>query len=129
MTLTRSDSSVANKPLTVPKVLSAIGLPGTRLRQGSWQRRIGARQPTEAAAKELGHQGELERIDAIGLQQIGAELGATQKHQTLNPRRSKRLESLRPGWSQREPTIKTLIHRFRSQQPTLKRLIKKPPGA
>jgi hypothetical protein len=99
------------------------------LRQGSWQRRIGARQPTEAAAKELGHQGELERIDAISLQQIGAELGATQKHQTLNPSRSKRLESLRPGWSQREPTIKTLIHRFRSQQPTLKRLIKKPPGA
>jgi hypothetical protein len=50
------------------------------LRQGSWQRRIGARQPTEATAQELGHQGELEGIDAIGLQQIGAELGATQKH-------------------------------------------------
>ena len=119
MTLTRSDPSVANKPLTVPEVLSAFGLPSTRLRQGSWQRRIGARQPTEAAAQELGHQGELEGIDAIGLQQIGAELGATQKHQTLNPSRSKRLEPLRPGWSQREPTIKTLIHRFRSQQPTL----------
>ena len=114
MTLTRSDPLVANEPLPIPEILSAVGLPSTRLRQGSWQRRIGARQPTEAAAQELGHQGELERIDAIGLQQIGAELGATQKHQTLNPSRSKRLEPFRPGWSQREPAIKTLIHRFRS---------------
>ena len=129
MTLTRSDPSVANKPLTIPEILSTIGLPSTWLRQGSWQRHIGARQPTKAAAQELGHQGELERIDAIGLQQIGAELGATQKHQTLNPSCAERLEPLRPGWCQREPTIKTLIHRFRSQQPTLKRLIKKPPGA
>ena len=129
MTLTRSDPSVANKPLTVPEILSTIGLPSTRLRQGSWQRHIGARQPTEAASQELGHQGELERIDAVGLQQIRTELGATQKHQTLNPSCSKRLEPLRPGWGQREATIKTLIHRFRSQQPTLKRLIKKPPGA
>ena len=129
MTLTTSDPSVANQPLTVPEILSTIGLPSTRLRQGSWQRHIGARQPTEAASKELGHQGELERIDAVGLQQIRTELGATQKHQTLNPSCSKRLEPLRPGWGQRETTIKTLIHRFRSQQPTLKRLIKKPPGA
>ena len=129
MTLTRSDSLVANKQLPIPEILKAIRLPSTRLRQGSGQRHIGARQPTEAASQELGHQSELKRIDAIGLQQIGAELGATQEHQTLNPSRSKRLEPLRPGWSQREPTIKTLIHRFRSQQPTLQRLIKKPPGA
>ena len=80
MTLTRSDSLVANKPLPIPEILSAVGLPSTQLRQSSWQPRIGARQPTEAAAQELGHQGELKRIDAIGLQQIGAELGATQKH-------------------------------------------------
>jgi hypothetical protein len=120
---------VANKPLPIPEILSAIGLPSTRLRQGSWQARIGARQPTEAAAQELGHQGELKRIDAIGLQQIGAELGATQEHQTLKPSCSKRIEPLRPGWCQRQPTIKALIHRLRSQQPTLKRLIKETPGA
>ena len=76
----RADPFVANKPLPIPEILSAIGLPSTRLRQASWQARIGARQPTEAAAQELGHQAELKRIDAIGLQQIGAELGATQEH-------------------------------------------------
>ena len=129
MTLTRSDPLVAKEPLPIPEILYTLGLPSARLRQGSWQRCIGARQPTEAAAQELGHQGELDRIDAIGLQQIGTELGATQEHQTLNPSLSKGLEPLRPGWGQREPTIKALIHRFRSQQPTLKRLIKKPPGA
>jgi hypothetical protein len=129
MTLTRSDPLVANKQLPIPEILKAIRLPSTRLRQGSGQRHIGARQPTEAASQELGHQSELKRIDAIGLQQIGAELGATQEHQTLNPSRSKFLEPLRPGWGQREPTIKALIHRFRSQQPSLERLIKETPGA
>ena len=91
MTLTRSDPLVANKPLPIPEILSALGLPSTQLRQSSWQPRVGARQPTEGAAQELGHQGELESIDTIGLQQIGAELGATQKHQTLNPSCSKRI--------------------------------------
>ena len=120
---------VAKEPLPIPEILYTLGLPSARLRQGSWQRCIGARQPTEAAAQELGHQGELDRIDAIGLQQIGTELGATQEHQTLNPSRSEDLEPLGPGWGQREPTIKPLIHGFRSQQPTLKRLVKEAPGA
>ena len=129
MTLTRSDPLVAKEPLPISQILNTLGLPSTRLRQGSWQRRIGAGQPTEAAAQELGHQGELDRIDAIGPQQIGTELGATQEHQTLNPSRSKGLEPLGPGWGQREPTIKPLINRFRSQQPTLKRLVKEAPSA
>ena len=97
------------------EVLNAIGLPGTRLHQRIRKWRIREWQPAERTAKELGYHCELESIDAISLQQICGELSATQKHEPLNANRTQRLEPLRPGWRQREPTIKTLMHGCRSQ--------------
>ena len=122
-----SQTAITKQPLPATQWVYPLGPPGLRLGESLGHRQMICWQPSLGTPKKPRHQGELKSIDAVRLQQIGAELGSTQEHQALNPSRCKNVELLRPGWCQREPTIKTLIHRCRSQQPTLKRLIKETP--
>ena len=77
--------------------------------------------------EQLGHQGELQFVHSIGLEQISRELSTTQKNQTLHTQSCQTPQPLIPTVTKRQPAIKALISRRRCQQPSLQRLLKKAP--
>tara|TARA_B100000085_G_scaffold58823_1_gene51667 strand:+ start:392 stop:706 length:315 start_codon:yes stop_codon:yes gene_type:complete len=75
----------------------------------------------------LRHQGQLHLIDSISLEEISRELSTTEKNQSLNTGRCQTSHPLSPTGTEGQPTMKSLFRCSRSQQPTLKRLLKKAP--
>ena len=124
-----TQTAITKQPLPTTQWVYPLGTPGLRLGESLGYRQTICWQPCIGTPKKLRHHCELESIDAVRCQQICGELSATQKHEPLNPSRAQRLEPLRPGWRQREPTIKALMHGCRSQEPTLKWLGKERPVA
>ena len=77
---------VTQHQLVVFQRLDLLSDPGPFRGQSFWQRSNRLGKPIVLSPQQLRHQGELQGVDAVRLQQIRREVGTTEQHKPLNSR-------------------------------------------
>ena len=83
--------------LVRPKRPRLLQMPGPIRGQTFWQSHNPLWQPTVVPPQQHGHQGELQLIDSISLQEIGREPRTSEKYKSLHTQRSQTAQPLVPA--------------------------------